>query len=481
MENLFNEDKIQEECGVFGVSLNVDEAAGVVYNGLLSLQHRGQEAAGIASIADNNIRCHKDLGLVTEIFSGTIPKLSKSRVAIGHTRYASKGTNLKENAGPFVREYLTGRIVVAQNGNIQNAAELKEKLKAKGLYFKGTSGTEVIAALVASEINAVAKGNPTAGIDALAAGITKACEQLEGAFSLAIACGHGVLIAVRDPIGFRPLCIGKSKLGIAISSESAALEAAGFDLDSAVAPGEIVIIKDAKVVKRETVLFPGEVHHCRGCAKAATCKAMGLCSFEYVYFARPDSIIDGLEVYKARHRMGRTLAKESPVDADYVVGVPDSGLPAAHGYASGSGIPLTAGFVKNRYVGRSFIYPTQEQRESIVRVKLNPLKSSINGKKIILVDDSIVRGTTISRIVKTLKKVGAKEVHVRISSPPFLNTCNYGTSVDKDKDSLIARQYTPEEICKQIGADSLAFISIPGLLDACRDATTNLCTSCFHR
>jgi len=451
-----NTDKLKEECGVFGVSLNVNEAVGVVYNGLLSLQHRGQEGAGIATIADNNIRCHKELGLVTEIFSQKVPKLLKSSVAVGHVRYNTKGECTKDDVGPFVREYLTGRIVISHNGNVTNTAQIKDRLKQQGLYFKSTSDSEVIAALVAFEIQETKD---------LAKGVEKACGHLEGAFSLLVACGDGTIVAVRDPIGFRPLCIGSSNLGLAIASESAALEAAGFDLQGDVKPGELIIIKNAKIVERKIVLKPKSNQH-------------GLCAFEFVYFARPDSIIDGLGVYAARQQMGRILAQEAPVDVDYIIGVPDSGLPAAHGYAEQSGIPLTTGFVKNRYVGRSFIYPTQELRESIVRVKLNPLKSSIEGKRIVLVDDSIVRGTTISRIVASLRKAGAKEVHVRVSSPPFMHSCIHGTRTDDDKD-LIARRMKPEAMAKNIGADSVAFISLEGLLSACGGCTSNLCTACF--
>ncbi len=450
-------DKLNEECAVFGVSLKTDEAAGITYNGLLSLQHRGQEGAGIAVISDNKILYHKNTGLVSEVFSGKLPqKLSKSYVAVGHTRYSTTGNNTKENVGPFITEYLTGRIATAHNGNIINAKEIREVLKKHGLYFNATSDSEVASSLIAYYMMKE---------DDSVHGVIRAAKDLKGAFSLIILCSTGKLIAVRDPNGYRPLCIGKNSTGIAVASESCALDSSGFEFARDVLPGEVVVIEKGEIIYQSVELFNQSKHG-------------GLCIFEYVYFARPDSIIDNLSVYEARQNMGAILAREYPVDADVVCGVPDSGLEAAIGYSSVSGIPLVSGFVKNRYIGRSFIYPTQTQRENAIRLKLNPLSANVRGKRIVLVDDSIVRGTTSEKIVKSLKNAGAKEVHLRISSPPFRFTCHYGTDIDNEE-NLIANQMNIDEICKKIGANSLGYISIDGLKKACGKCTVSFCASCF--
>lgn len=449
--------KWSEECAVFGVSLNVDEAVGVTYNGLLSLQHRGQEGAGIAVVNDNIIVCHKDVGLVSEVFTGAkLEALPRERVAVGHTRYSTTGGNKKENVGPFVTEYLTGRLAVAHNGNITNARELRDGLKGFGLKFGATSDSEVISALIAYYIT---KENNTVS------GVTRAANLLRGAFSLVIVSGKGKLIAVRDPNGFRPLCIGQNEAGIAISSESCALDTCGFQFIRDVLPGEVVVIEKGEITHQDIMLKQKE-------------KGRGLCIFEYVYFARPDSIIDSLSVYEARYNMGLALAKEHPVEADVVCGVPDSGLDAARGYSSGSKIPLATGFEKNRYIGRSFIYPTQTQRDSAVRLKLNPLAATVRGKRVVLVDDSIVRGTTSEKIVRSLKNAGALAVHMRISSPPFRHTCHYGTDIDSEE-NLIANKMDLDEIGWQIGADSLKYISIEGLKNACSGCSLTFCTACF--
>jgi len=454
-ESLFS--KLREECAVFGVSLTTDEAAGVTYNGLLSLQHRGQEGAGIAVATNRNIVCKKDIGLVSEVFyEEKLDSLPPGRVAVGHTRYSTTGDHKKENVGPFVTEYLTGRIAVAHNGNITNAKELREELKEYGLHFGATSDSEVVSSLMAYHI---AKEKSSLQ------GAANAAALLRGAFSIIIVTSKNKLIAVRDPNGFRPLCIGKSSIGLAVASESCALEACGFEFVRDVLPGEVVSIEHGQIKNEGVKLEYKE-------------DARGLCIFEYVYFARPDSVIDGLSVYNARYNMGMALAQEYPVQADVVCGVPDSGLDAAYGYSAGSGIPLITGFVKNRYIGRSFIYPTQSKRDSAVRLKLNPLSASINGKRIVLVDDSIVRGTTSERIVKSLKNAGAKEVHMRISSPPFRHTCHYGTDIDNEE-NLIANKMTLEEIGRKIGADSLGFISIFGLKKACEECALPFCTACF--
>ena len=451
------EDKPHEECAVFGVSLTLSEAVGITYNGLLSLQHRGQEGAGMAVVKDNSIICHRNIGLVSEVFSDVkLSELPQGTVAVGHSRYSTTGGNKKENVGPFLTEYLTGRLATVHNGNITNAKELREKLVDCGLRFKASSDSEVVASLIAYYVT---KEQGTV------LGIIKAAGELRGAFSLIIASGKNKLIAVRDPNGFRPLCIGKNETGYAVSSESCALDACGFKFARDVLPGEVIVIENGKIVSENIEIKQKE-------------SGKGLCIFEYVYFARPDSVIDGLSVYDARYNMGYVLAEEYPVEADVVCGVPDSGLDAAYGYSAGSGVPLVSGFVKNRYIGRSFIYPTQSQRDSAVRLKLNPLTASIAGKRIVLVDDSIVRGTTSEMIVKSLKNVGAKEVHMRISSPPFKHTCHYGTDIDS-KENLIANKMSLDEICRQIGADSLGYISMEGLIKACGKCALPFCTACF--
>jgi len=449
--------KLHEECAVFGVSLTVDEAAGITYNGLLSLQHRGQEGAGIALVDKNKIICHKKTGLVSEVFSrGTLAKLPKVKTAVGHTRYSTTGTNVAENVGPFVTEYLTGRIATAHNGNIINALEIRERLAKHGLQFSATSDSEVVSSLIAYCMTKEKDG---------ISGIVRAVDSLKGAFSLILATGENELIAVRDPNGFRPLCIGQNETGCAVASESCALEVCGFEFVRDILPGEIVVFKNGKITRQET-----KPHN--------HAYEQGLCIFEYVYFARPDSVIDGLSVYQARYNMGVALAEAYPVDADIVCGVPDSGLEAATGYSAQSGIPLVSGFVKNRYIGRSFIYPTQTERDSAVRLKLNPLSANVRGKRIVLVDDSIVRGTTSEKIIKSLKNAGASAVHMRISSPPFRHTCHYGTDIDGEE-NLIANKMNNDEICQKIGADSLGYISMEGLRIACVKCERSFCTACF--
>jgi amidophosphoribosyltransferase len=397
------------------------------------------------------------MGLVSEVFSGKeLQNLPKGKIAVGHTRYSTTGTNKKENVGPFITEYLTGRIATAHNGNITNASDIRKGLRKLGLNFIATSDSEIISSLIAYHI--------TRGQDALS-GVVNAAELLQGAFSLVIVSGEDKLIAVRDPNGFRPLCIGQNNAGCAVASESCALDACGFEFIRDLLPGEIVVMEGGKITHQ-------------GVHLKKTNENSGLCIFEYVYFARPDSVIDGLSVYEARYNMGSVLAEEYPVDADVVCGVPDSGLDAAYGYSAQSGIPLAAGFVKNRYIGRSFIYSTQTQRDSAVRLKLNTLSASIRGKRVVLVDDSIVRGTTSEKIVRSLKNAGAVEVHMRVSSPPFRYTCHYGTDIDNEE-NLIANRMSLDEICQKIGADSLGYISLEGLKKACRKCVLPFCTACF--
>jgi len=454
----FQSDKPQEECAVFGTSLFEKEAVGVTYIGLIALQHRGQESAGMAVVLEGNkIYCHKNMGLVTDVFyKKKMAAIPNGRVAIGHTRYSKEGADKIENAGPFVTEYLTGRIAVALNGCITNVEKIRELLQGFGICFGATATTEVVSSLLAYYITKEKK--PINGIK-------KAVQMLEGAFSILITLCDGTLYAVRDPNGFRPLCIGFSKLGCVVASESCALDSCGFTFSRDVLPGEIVEIKNGRITSGKVELTV------KSCQK-------GLCIFEYVYFSRPDSVIDGQSVYEARFNMGKSLAAEHPANADVVCGAPDSGLDAAAGFAAQSGIPLVTGFIKNRYIGRSFIYPTQAQREAAVSLKLNPLKASIAGKRVVLVDDSIVRGTTCGRVVSSLKKAGATEVHVRISSPHFKYTCYYGTDIDSEE-NLIANKLDDEGICKEIGAESLGFISLDSLVKACSKSSSNFCTACF--
>jgi amidophosphoribosyltransferase len=451
------EDIMHEKCAVVGVSLTTGEAAGVVYNGLLALQHRGQEGAGIAAVRENKIIAKKGLGLVGEVFSGgALTKLSDAKTAVGHARYSTTGESSERNVAPFITEYLTGRLATAHNGNVTNDRALRDRLEGFGVNFDATSDSEVVSALIAYEI--------TRAGDAIA-GVMKAAEALEGAFSLIIALNDARLIAVRDKNGYRPLCLGRGANGAAFASESCALDACGFEFVRDVRPGEVVVLENGHVA-REGLFFEGKPPHA------------GLCIFEYVYFARSDSVIDSLSVYEARYNMGMALADAFPTDADCVCGVPDSGLEAAAGYSARSGIPLVTGFVKNRYIGRSFIYPTQTERDAAVRLKLNPLAFNIRGKRIVLVDDSIVRGTTSEKIVRSLKRAGVKEVHMRISSPPFLHTCHYGTDIGAEE-NLIASRLPLHEICAMIGADSLGYIDIQNLKRACGKCALPFCTACF--
>jgi amidophosphoribosyltransferase len=357
-----------------------------------------------------------------------------------------------------VTEYLTGRVAAAHNGNITNAGRIKNELLAQGLHFSAASDSEVISALTAYHCRHSG--------DVVEA-VVRTAQRLAGAFSLLILSGNGTLVAARDPNGFRPLCIGRNAAGIAFASESCALESCGFTFLRDVQPGEIIVAENGEVTY-EAVRLPNRDEQ------------YGLCLFELVYFARPDSIIDGMSVYEARTNLGRVLAREHPVEADAVCGVPDSGVEAAIGFSAESGIPLVLGFVKNRYMGRSFIYPTQMQRESAVRLKLNPLTAAVGGKRVVLVDDSIVRGTTGGQIVRALREAGAKEVHMRISSPPFKHTCHFGTDIG-DESRLIANRLTVREIAGEMGADSLGYISLEGLKKACAACKLSFCESCFAR
>ncbi len=447
-------DKWGEECGIFAVRTSLDQAVGLTYNALLALQHRGQQSAGIAALHNHTITCRKDMGLISEALTREVLEaLPPASYAIGHVRY-STGQSNEEDSQPSVTEYLKGRIAVAHNGNILNVEPLKEKLFQMGCRFGSTQGGEVISSLIAAELMH-GRSMETA--------VEKAVKQLKGAFCLVVLTSDNRIIAVRDVHGFRPLCIGQKGSDFAFASESCALTTLGFDFVRDVAPGEMVMVGEDGALQSKQIINKAK---------------KGLCIFEYVYFARPDSDIDGLSVYQARFNAGAELAREYPVEADIVCGVPDSGLEAAQGYAAASGIPYTSGFVKNRYIGRSFIFPTQSEREMAVRIKLNPLESNIRGKRVIIVDDSIVRGTTSALIINTLKQAGAREVHVRISSPPFRHMCYFGTDIDST-DDLIANRMDMDEIARFIGADSLGFISVKGLQRACAACQTGLCEGCF--
>lgn len=448
-------DKLHEECAVFGASLITNEAAGLTYNGLFAMQHRGQEGAGIAVLSGSSIVCRKNVGLVSEVFSHEVlGELPPSGLAIGHARYSTTGATLS-SVQPFVTDYLTGRVATAHNGNIMNAAELRDMLSSYGLDFSAQSENEVISSLVAYK--AMKAGS-------IEQGVIEAVKEIRGAFSIVVISSEGKLVAARDPHGFRPLCIGMNETGIIVASESCALDGCGFSFVRDIAPGEVITIENG-VITDSVIIRNGQKH--------------GICIFEYVYVARPDSVIDGQSVFEARYNMGRQLAREYPIDADIVCGVPDSGLEAAMGYAAESGKPYMPGFVKNRYIGRSFIYPMQSQREDAVAIKLTPLRATVEGKRIILIDDSIVRGTTSKKIVRALREAGAKEVHMLLSSPPFVNTCYFGIDIGDPK-NLIANRMDLEGIRKDIDADSLGFISCEGLVKSCDKCTIDFCLGCFN-
>jgi len=451
-----NHDKLHEECAVFGVSVNSGESAGITYNALLAMQHRGQEGAGIAVLSGNTVTIRKNLGLVSEAFDGTsLSEMPDSNLAIGHTLYSTTGNNDVSNVQPFFTEYLTGRLATANNGNITNAAQLRRDLISHGIDIAASGDGEVISSLIA--YRTIKTGD-------VVKGVISAARDIRGAFSLVVLSSDNKIIAVRDPHGFHPLCIGRNKQGVVVASESCALDSCGFEFERDVAPGEVLVLENGEITYSNVELKASKT---------------GSCIFEFVYLARTDSVIDGLSVYEARHNMGRILAREFPIEADAVCGVPDSGLEAAMGYASQSGLPLISGFVKNRYIGRSFIFPTQTQRETAVTLKLNPLRATVSGKRIILVDDSIVRGTTSKLIVRNLRKAGAKEVHMLLSSPPFKHACYFGVDAN-DESKLIANRMSMEDIRKHIGVDSLGFISQEGLLEACSKCNLPFCMGCFN-
>ncbi len=447
--------QIHEECGVFGIySYNKTDVAYRTYHALFALQHRGQESCGIV-VNDNGVFSHhKDLGLVPEVFGhNNLEKLGDGNIAVGHVRYSTTGNSNRTNAQPLVVRHVKGPMAIAHNGNLINAHELREKYELRGAIFHSTNDTEVISYAV-TEQRLVQPSIEKA--------VEKAVGELKGAFSLVIMSPQK-LIAVRDPNGFRPLCMGKCQDGsIVFASETCALDSVGAEFIRDIDAGEIVVVDSEGIRSIRT-----------HCGKRST-----ICVFEYVYFARPDSIIQGCSVHKARLKAGELLWKEHPVDADVVIGVPDSGLDAALGFSHASGIPYGVGFVKNRYVGRTFIQPTQAQRTNAVKIKLNVVKDVVKGKKVVLIDDSIVRGTTCARIVNLIREAGAEEIHMRISCPPFVNQCYFGTDIDS-KENLIACKMTIPEICREVGADSLGYLSVEGVKSIAESADCDFCTGCF--
>ena len=446
---------LHEECGVFGVRLpERGDVASLAYYALYSLRHRGQESAGIAVNDDGVIRAYRDVGLVGDVFRPErLTSLGQGSIAVGHVRYGTTGSDNQRNVQPILVNHYKGRMALAHNGNLTNSHALRRELESQGSIFQTTTDSEVIAYLSVQE----RLRHP-----AIEAAVSAAMERLEGAYSLVIS-SPSKLIAVRDPHGFRPLCMGELRDGsVVFASESCALDAIGARFLRDLRPGEIVVADGKGLRSIET--------HCGKVPKS-------LCVFEFIYFARPDSVIDGSSVHVARQRAGAFLALEHPVQADVVIGVPDSGLDAALGYARQSGIPYGMGFIKNKYIGRTFISPTQALRESEVSIKLNPIRSVVAGKRVVLIDDSIVRGTTCRRTIDLLRKAGAREIHMRVSAPPFVSECYYGTDID-DKDKLIATHHSVEEIAKIIGVDSLGYLSLENVVKLA-DSTSGFCTACF--
>ncbi len=450
--------RLKEACGVFGIyDLDGHDVASTIYYGLFALQHRGQESCGIA-VSDTggpkrSVSSHKGMGLVNEVFTAEILEDLHGDIGVGHVRYSTAGASTRENAQPLVLNYIKGTLGVAHNGNLINANELRRELEYGGAIFQTTIDSEVIAYHIARE---------RVHTKSVEEAVANAMGKIKGSYSLLVMSPRK-LIAARDPYGFKPLCIGKRGNAYIAASETCALDTVGAAYVRDVEPGEIVTITgEGKILSdKRMCLQPQE---------------QARCIFEYIYFARPDSVIDGAGVYASRIQAGRFLAMDHPVEADVVVGVPDSGNAAALGYAMESGIPYGTAFVKNSYVGRTFIKPRQSSRESSVQVKLNVLKGAVAGKRVIMIDDSIVRGTTSGRIVYMLRDAGAKEVHMRVSSPPFLWPCYFGTDVPA-QDQLIAYNRTVEEICQIIGADSLAYLRLERLPDLAPGIS--MCNGCF--
>jgi amidophosphoribosyltransferase len=444
-------DKPREACGVFGIYAPGEDVARMTYFGLYALQHRGQESAGIAVGDGERIRCHKAMGLVGEVFSGEVIDRLQGRVALGHVRYSTTGESAVENAQPLVFHYRQGMIALGHNGNLTNYGELHRSLAGEGTVFQTTTDSELIVSLLARATR-----------DNLAEGILKTMSLLKGAYSLAVITENR-LYGVRDPMGVRPLCLGRYRQGYALASESAALDTIGAEFIRDVEPGEVVMIDERGITSLRNH-YPSK---------------RALCIFEFVYFARPDSVIDGLNVQRARGALGRELAREYPLQADLVVPVPDSATYAALAYAATTGIPFSEGLVKNRYIGRTFIRPSQALRDLGVRMKLNAVPEVLAGKRVVLIDDSIVRGTTSSKLVQMIRDAGAQEVHMLVSSPPIHYSCYYGIDTSR-RSELIAASNDLAGITALIGADSLNYLSLDGLYAAMAPlAAEDFCVACF--
>lgn len=455
MYSLADDDKLHEECGVFGIfTPDNKDAKHSLYYGLCALQHRGQESAGMALCDTDgpmgNIYHHKGMGLVSEVFHKETLDTLTGNIGIGHVRYSTTGQSCIENAQPLILNYLKGTLALVHNGNIKNAAELRDSLQKEGAIFRGTTDSEVIAYLIAKE---------RTKCGTIEEAVTKVAGFLKGGYAL-IVMSPRKIIGIRDPLGLKPLCLGRRGKEYILSSESCALNAIDAEFVRDIEPGEIVSITKDGISSDRSLCQCKHAH----------------CIFEYIYFARLDSYMDGISIYNSRIKAGRLLAQSYPVDADLVVGVPDSGLTAAVGYSQESGIPFGLAFYKNSYVGRTFIKPTQKERESAVHMKLSVLPEVVRGKRLVLIDDSIVRGTTIAGLITLLKQAGAVSVHVRISSPPFLYPCYYGTDVPSNKE-LIAADNSPEEIARRIGADSLGYMKLEDL--SAMSDNLPLCRACF--
>ncbi|MBO4681394.1 MAG: amidophosphoribosyltransferase [Clostridiales bacterium] len=450
---------IHEECGVFGIyDVAGGDVAHTVYYGLLSLQHRGQESCGIAvsdtSEPKGRVKSYKDMGLVNEVFTGEEIDKLPGNIGIGHVRYSTAGSSTRENAQPLVLEYVKGTLALAHNGNLTNSVSLRDELAYTGAIFQTTIDSELIAYLVARE---------RLESDSVEEAVKLAMKKLHGAYSLVIMSPRK-LIGARDPFGFRPLVIGKRDQAWIFASETCALDTIGAEYVRDVEPGEIVTVtSEGELISDRSNCLPKQRH--------------GHCIFEYIYFARPDSTIDGISVYESRIKAGKFLYEDDPIEADVVAGVPESGNVAALGYSMASGIPFGQVFVKNSYIGRTFIKPGQKRRENSVMVKLNAMKSAVAGKRVVIVDDSIVRGTTSDRIISMLREAGAKEVHMRISSPPFLWPCFFGTDVPA-REQLIAYNRTIEQIREKIGADTLGYLREDRLSELVSN-NINICKGCF--
>ncbi|HAX89643.1 MAG TPA: amidophosphoribosyltransferase [Cyanobacteria bacterium UBA11370] len=448
-------DKPEEACGVFGIYAPGEDVAKLTYFGLFALQHRGQESAGIATFEGERIHLHKNMGLVSQVFNEDILSQMPGTMAVGHTRYSTTGSSRVVNAQPALVKTRLGSLALAHNGNLVNTTQLRQHLEERNCKFVSTTDSEMIAIAIASEVDS--------GKDWLDAAIS-AFNRCQGAYSLTIGTPVG-LMGVRDPNGIRPLVIGtlgNNPMRYVLASETCGLDIIGAEYLRDVEPGELVWITEAGMASFHWSRKPERK----------------LCIFEMIYFARPDSVMHDETLYTYRLRLGRQLAKETKVEADIVIAVPDSGVPAAIGFSQESGIPYAEGLIKNRYVGRTFIQPTQAMRESGIRMKLNPLKDVLNGKRVVLVDDSIVRGTTSRKIVKTLRDAGATEVHMRVSSPPVTHPCFYGIDTDS-QDHLIAATKSVSEICNQIEVDSLAYLSWEGMMIATREDPNSFCSACF--